>query len=107
MLASLVKREDLSSSLYGLRPVPSNNINNVTTSHPQCRKAQQLVKSVSVYGSMLQISTWRRCKTKAMHSIKPWGWEEWAPCNAVCTLVAARTASPGPLITETAVLHKG
>lgn len=55
---------------------------------------------------MLQISTWRRYKTKVMHSIKPWGWEEWDPCNAVCTLVVAHTASPGPHITETAVLHK-
>lgn len=55
---------------------------------------------------MLQISTWRRYKTKAMLFIKPWGWEEWVPCNVASMLAAVLTASPGPPITETADLRR-
>lgn len=56
---------------------------------------------------VLQISTWRLCRTKVTRSTKPWVWGEWDLCNAVCMLAAVPTASPGPPTTGTAAHLKG
>ncbi|KAG5895198.1 hypothetical protein JTB14_037796 [Gonioctena quinquepunctata] len=58
--------------------------------------------AVSHAAFLFQIFTWRPSRTKDMHSTRPWGWEVWEACNAASTLAGAPTASPGPLITETA-----
>lgn len=55
---------------------------------------------------VLQISIWRPCRTKDTHSTRLWGWEVWDQCSADYTLAVVLTASPGPLITETAGLRR-
>lgn len=62
----------------------------------------EYLNSTCIICMVLQIFTWRPCKTRATRSIKPWGWEVWDPCSAAFTPVAVPTASPGPPITETA-----